>query len=270
MYFSGTPTAALAWGATLSALEVVPLVLIGYQAMKDLKISRRTDWARKYHWPIYFFIAVGFWNLVGAGLFGFMINPPIALFYMQGLNTTAVHAHAALFGVYGMLGLGLTLMCLRALQADREWKEGLLRFSFWAMNGGLMAMIVLSLLPVGLLQTVASVKHGYWYARSSEFLGQGLRRVLGDELAGEHGRQQRPGKQAEGGLLEHHRDRYERYERILKKRFPTGTTSPADTGKLLSLRIGLRYERMVAEWCEEAITALSAMSLAGDMREGTG
>jgi nitric oxide reductase subunit B len=178
LYFSGTPTAALAWGATLSALEVVPLVLIGYQAMKDLKISRRTEWARKYRWPIYFFIAVGFWNLVGAGLFGFMINPPIALFYMQGLNTTAVHAHAALFGVYGMLGLGLTLMCLRALQADREWKEGLLKFSFWAMNGGLMAMIILSLLPVGLLQTVASVKHGYWYARSSEFLGQGLMQTL--------------------------------------------------------------------------------------------
>jgi hypothetical protein len=86
--------------------------------------------------------------------------------------------HGALFGVYDMLGLGLTLMCLRALQADREWKEGLLGFSFWAMNGGLMAMIALSLLPVGLLQTVASVKHGYWYSRSGEFLGQGLMQTL--------------------------------------------------------------------------------------------
>src|SRR5262249_9615915 len=77
-----------------------------------------------------------------------------------------------------MLGLGLTLMCLRALQADREWKEGLLSFSFWAMNGGLMAMILLSLLPVGLLQTVASVKNGYWYSRSGEFRGQGLMQTL--------------------------------------------------------------------------------------------
>src|SRR5262249_3502800 len=159
LYFSGTPTAVLAWGASLSALEVVPLVLIGYQAMKDWKLSRQTEWARKYRWPIYFFIAVGFWNLVGAGIFGFMINPPIALFYMQGLNTTAVHAHGAFFGVYGMLGLGLTLMCLRALQADRQCNAAFLSFSFWAMNGGLLAMIVLSLLPVGLLQTVASVRH---------------------------------------------------------------------------------------------------------------
>jgi DNA-binding PadR family transcriptional regulator len=60
--------------------------------------------------------------------------------------------------------------------------------------------------------------------------------------------------------LEHHRDRLERYERILKKRFPHDTASRADMGKLLALRVGLRHERMVAEWCEEAITTLSAMS----------
>jgi len=60
--------------------------------------------------------------------------------------------------------------------------------------------------------------------------------------------------------LEYHRDRYDRYERILKKRFPQDTASPADMGKLLSLRLGLRHERMVAEWCEEAVTALSALS----------
>jgi DNA-binding PadR family transcriptional regulator len=77
--------------------------------------------------------------------------------------------------------------------------------------------------------------------------------------------------------LEHHRDRYERYERIVKKRFPDGTASPADMGKLLNLRIGLRHEKMVAEWCEEAITALSAISgaskvqpLSPDPRESAG
>jgi DNA-binding PadR family transcriptional regulator len=77
--------------------------------------------------------------------------------------------------------------------------------------------------------------------------------------------------------LEHHRDRYERYERIVKKRFPDGTASAADMGKLLNLRIGLRHEKMVADWCEEAITALSAISgagrvlpLASDARENTG
>ena len=170
LYFSGTPTVALVWGSVFSALEVVPLVLVGFDATEELRRSRTSPWVQRYKWPIYFFVAVAFWNMVGAGLFGFMINPPIALYYMQGLNTTPLHGHAALFGVYGMLGIGLMLVCLRVLVPGKEWKDGLLRFSFWSLNGGLMAMCVLSLLPVGLLQTKASVEHGYWYARSSEFM----------------------------------------------------------------------------------------------------
>lgn len=188
LYFSGTPTVVLALGSAFSALEVVPLVLVGFDATEDLRRSKTAPWVRHYKWPIYFFISVAFWNMIGAGLFGFMINPPIALYYMQGLNTTPLHGHAALFGVYGMLGIGLMLICLRVLIPGVEWKDGLLRFSFWAMNGGLMAMCLLSLLPVGLMQTSASVEHGYWYARSSEFmqtpLMQNLRwmRVPGDTL----------------------------------------------------------------------------------------
>lgn len=188
LYFSGTPTVAMAWGSVFSALEVVPLVLVAFDAVEDLRRSRTTPWVLRYKWPIYFFVAVAFWNMVGAGLFGFMINPPIALYYMQGLNTTPLHGHAALFGVYGMLGIGLMLLCLRVLIPGVEWKDGLLRFSFWALNGGLMAMCLLSLLPVGLMQTWASVDRGYWYARSSEFLQtplmQNLRwmRVPGDTL----------------------------------------------------------------------------------------
>ncbi|WP_373651697.1 nitric-oxide reductase large subunit [Schlesneria sp. DSM 10557] len=188
LYFSGTPTVALAWGSVFSALEVVPLTLLGFDAMEDLRRSRLTKWVGQYKWPIYFFVAVAFWNMIGAGLFGFMINPPIALYYMQGLNTTPLHGHAALFGVYGMLGIGLMLVCLRALIPGREWNDGWLRFSFWSLNIGLAAMCLLSLLPVGLMQTWASVEHGYWYSRSAEFmqteLMQWLRwlRVPGDTV----------------------------------------------------------------------------------------
>ncbi|MGN6553236.1 MAG: nitric-oxide reductase large subunit [Verrucomicrobiota bacterium] len=170
LYFSGTPTAVLALGATFSALEVVPLVLIGFEGYENLTLSRARPWVAAYKWPIFFFVAVAFWNLVGAGLFGVLINPPIALYYMQGLNTTPVHGHAALFGVYGMLGIGLMLFCLRGLAQRLVWKTGVLAFSFWAINIGLALMILLSLLPVGLLQTWASVEHGMWYARSAEFM----------------------------------------------------------------------------------------------------
>jgi len=178
LYFSGTPTAVLALGAVFSALEVVPLVIIGYEAWGNVRLAKEKQWIKKYRWPIYYFVSVSFWNLVGAGLFGFMINPPIALYYMQGLNTTPVHAHTALFGVYGMLGIGLMLFCLRVLWVKREWKESMLRISFWSLNIGLMAMSVLSLLPVGLYQTWASVQHGYWYARSAEFFATPVMTVL--------------------------------------------------------------------------------------------
>jgi nitric oxide reductase subunit B len=178
LYFAGTPTVALAWGSVFSALEVVPLVLVAYSALDDLRRGRLTTWAGRYKWPIYFFVAVAFWNMVGAGLFGFMINPPIALYFMQGLNTTPVHGHAALFGVYGMLGIGLMLVCLRALVPGAKWNERRLKFAFWAMNIGLFAMCVGSLLPVGLMQTWASVDQGYWYARSTDFLGTPLMQTL--------------------------------------------------------------------------------------------
>lgn len=190
LYFTGTPTAVMAIGATFSALEVVPLVLMGFEAYDNLKISRSSEWIKAYKWPIYSFIAVAFWNLVGAGIFGFLINPPIALYYMQGLNTTPVHGHTALFGVYGMLGIGLMLFVLRDMDTNVIWKEKWIKFSFWSINIGLAAMVLISVLPIGLAQTVASVQEGLWYARSAEFLQQPYivtlkwLRAIGDTMFG--------------------------------------------------------------------------------------
>ncbi|HOC89520.1 MAG TPA: nitric-oxide reductase large subunit [bacterium] len=190
LYFTGTPMAVMALGASFSALEVVPLVLMGFEALHNYRLSKARAWVAKYKWPIYAFIAVAFWNLVGAGIFGFLINPPIALYYMQGLNTTPVHGHTALFGVYGILGIGLMLFVLRSMTIEREWNDGSLRIAFWGINIGLALMVLLSVLPVGILQTVASVKYGLWYARSAEFMQQEtmqtLRwlRMIGDGIFG--------------------------------------------------------------------------------------
>jgi len=172
LYFAGTTTAAVALGASFSALEVVPLALIGLEAYETWSHSRATPWMERYKWPIMFFLATSFWNLVGAGLFGFLVNTPLALFYMQGMNLTALHGHTALFGVYGMLGIGLMLFCLRGLKPEVKWPEGLLRGSFWSLNIGLGLMGVLTLLPMGVLQLNAALEHGYWFARSAEFMNR--------------------------------------------------------------------------------------------------
>ncbi|WP_371422807.1 nitric-oxide reductase large subunit [Tardiphaga sp.] len=178
LYFVGTSMAGVALGASFSALEVVPLALIGMEAIETWHHSRATPWMARYKWPIMFFLAVSFWNLVGAGLFGFLINTPIALYYVQGLNLTPLHGHTALFGVYGMLGIGLMLFCLRGLRGDIHWNEGWLRGSFWCLNIGLGLMALLTLLPVGVLQLQAALDHGYAYARSAEFMGLPLIHIL--------------------------------------------------------------------------------------------
>ena len=178
LYFSATPTGVLALGATFSALEIVPLVLIGMEAYHNYKLSKATKWIEDYKWPIYCFIAMCFWNFLGAGIFGFAINPPIALYYLQGLNTTAVHGHAALFGVYGILGIGLMLFCLRGLYPDYKGNAKLIGTTFWMINIGLFLMVTVSVLPIGILQAHESITNAYWSARSADFLQQDFMQVI--------------------------------------------------------------------------------------------
>ncbi|HVY64244.1 MAG TPA: nitric-oxide reductase large subunit [Gammaproteobacteria bacterium] len=170
LYFSGTPVGVLALGSVFSALEVVPLVVVGFEAYSRAQHEGVAQWQAAYRWSFRFFGAVLVWNLIGAGLFGFLINPPLALYYMQGLNTTATHGHSALFGVYGMLGLGLMLFCLRGLTDVTRWNERLLTVSFWCLNAGLAMMVFMSLLPQGLWQAYFSFTESYAYARSAEVI----------------------------------------------------------------------------------------------------
>ncbi|MHC5226535.1 nitric-oxide reductase large subunit [Ignatzschineria sp. LJL83] len=170
LYFTGAPTSIIAWGATFSALEVVPLALIGIEALQSYRLLKHAEWMKKYHWVIMFFVAVAFWNLVGAGLLGFAINPPLALYYVQGLNLTAAHAHAALFGVYGMLGIGLMLFCLRGLFKENYWNDTMLKYTFWSLNIGLAMMVFITLVPMGIYQTWESITKGLWYARSADVI----------------------------------------------------------------------------------------------------
>ncbi|WP_043531351.1 nitric-oxide reductase large subunit [Litchfieldella xinjiangensis] len=174
LYFSGTTTPVMAVGATFSALEVVPLVVLGYEAWENWSLKKRAPWMENLKWPLIFFVGVAFWNMLGAGVLGFMINPPIALYYIQGLNTTPTHAHAALFGVYGFLALGFVLMVLRYLKPDLVFNERLMKVGFWWLNAGLVLMLFTSLLPIGVIQFVASASEGLWYARSEGFMQQGL------------------------------------------------------------------------------------------------
>jgi nitric oxide reductase subunit B len=121
-------------------------------------------------WVVHLWVE-GFFEVFAIGAsFSALEVVPLALYYMQGLNLTPLHGHTALFGVYGMLGIGLMLFTLRLMKPEASWSDALLGHGFAALNIGLMLMALMCLLPMGVLQGAAAIDHDYWYARSAEFM----------------------------------------------------------------------------------------------------
>lgn len=174
LYFSGEPAEHLALGAFFSAAEVIPLSFLTVEAWSFMQLGARQQATSKqpfpHFWAVMFLVAVGFWNFLGAGVFGFLINLPIVSYYEIGTALTLNHAHAAMMGVYGMLAVGLALFCLRYMVPDEHWSDRACKFSFWALNIGLAWMVFASLFPLGLLQLYKSVQDGYFQARQLKFL----------------------------------------------------------------------------------------------------
>ncbi len=168
-FWYGGPSFWLAMGGVFSSLEPVPLILLVVRAWMEYKSIRDEGKTFPYRWPLYFLTASSFWNFLGAGIFGFMINLPLVNYYEHATYLTSNHGHTALFGVYGMLAIALILFSWRGLVGDEHWKDGLLKLSFWGLNGGLLLMSLTGLLPIGLIQLWHSYNAGFWYARSADF-----------------------------------------------------------------------------------------------------
>ena len=174
LYFSGEPAEHMALGAFFSAAEVIPLTFLTVEAWSFLQLGAAQESRSKtpfpHRWAVMFLVAVGFWNFVGAGIFGFLINLPIVSYYEIGTALTANHGHAAMMGVYGMLALGLAMFCLRYIIPADKWPERWAKICFWCTNIGLAWMCFATLLPLGFLQLYKSVSDGYFEARELEFL----------------------------------------------------------------------------------------------------
>ncbi len=177
-YFTGQGTLNMGLAACFSALEVVPLTLLTLDAWDFIRLRDRrcadckAAFADRHRWTINFLMAVGFWNFVGAGIFGFLINLPIVSYFEVGTALTSNHGHSALFGVFGMLALAVVVFCLRSLSSDESFSraERLIRVGFWGLNGGLALMMAIDLFPGGVLQLWDVLQNGYWHARRLSFL----------------------------------------------------------------------------------------------------
>jgi len=176
LYFSGTPVEHMALGAFFSALEVIPLTFLTVEAWTFLQLGARQESRSSapfpHRWAVMFLVAVGFWNFVGAGIFGFLINLPVVSYYQIGTALTANHAHGAMMGVYGMLAVGLALFALRYIIPPKRWPDRLAKLSFWSLNIGLAWMVFATLLPLGVVQLWHSVNDGYFEARTLGYIAQ--------------------------------------------------------------------------------------------------
>jgi nitric oxide reductase subunit B len=174
LYFSGSAAESMALGAFFSAAEVIPLTFLTVEAWSFLQLGARQESGSAtpfpHRWAVMFLVAVGFWNFLGAGIFGFLVNLPIVSYFEIGTALTANHAHAAMMGVYGMLAIGLALFCLRYLIPAERWPDRLAKISFWSTNIGLAWMCFGTLLPLGVRQLYASVNDGYFSARQLEYI----------------------------------------------------------------------------------------------------
>ena len=177
-YFNGHSSFNMAASALFSVLEVVPLTLLTLDAWGFMKTAQVPEGAagatvaRQHKWTIYFLMAVGFWNFLGAGVFGFLVNLPIVSYFETGTQLTPNHGHASLMGVFGMLAIALMVFVLRQTATDKDWPgiEKWIRITFWGANIGLFMMVFLSLFPSGLRQVWDVMQNGYWHARSEAFI----------------------------------------------------------------------------------------------------
>jgi nitric oxide reductase subunit B len=188
VYFNGTTAVFMAFGAFFSAMEVIPLLLLTLEAWRFMRLSGPADQERSvlqassaqfpHKWAVMFLVAVGFWNFLGAGVFGFLINLPIVSYYEIGTQFTANHAHGAMMGVYGMLAMGFFMFVARYFIPPDRASERAMAISFWGLNIGLFLMIFVNLVPMGILQLYDAVAHGYWHAREPEFFQSDLVNLL--------------------------------------------------------------------------------------------
>ena len=158
------------FGSMFSFIEVLPLVLLILDAVSQYRTIKSSQ--NFQHRVAYTYIlGAAFWNFVGAGVFGGgTLNAPLINYYEHGTFLTLNHAHTALFGAFGLLGIGLIYFCLRAIAGERYvFDERLGIAAFWLYNAGLILWIFLNFFPVGWAQLAAVYAHGYAHARSVDF-----------------------------------------------------------------------------------------------------
>ncbi|HDJ6531612.1 TPA: cbb3-type cytochrome c oxidase subunit I [Staphylococcus aureus] len=180
-YWQGDHSIWLALGSCFSALEVVPLCLLIWEAYTHYRLYKKSDIAFPYKGTFIFLASTGLWNAIGAGALGFLINTPAVNYFEHGTQWTAAHAHGSMAGVYGMFSIAIALYVFKNITKKEFWTpkvEKWIKISCWALNVGLAGMVFVTLIPVGYIQLKDGLEDGYWHSRLTSFYEQPLVKAI--------------------------------------------------------------------------------------------
>src|SRR5699024_6986253 len=136
-FWVGTPAFWQFWGSLFSALAPLPLVFCFWHIYLDAHINKRPlDNSPAF----YFLLGSAVMELVGAGIMGFVMTFALTNAWSHGTWVTGSHAHLALFGTFGMLGLGAAYWIVPAIRKVPQFDQRLGKLAFWLLFIGILGI----------------------------------------------------------------------------------------------------------------------------------
>lgn len=143
-YWIGLPSYWTWIGAGFSGLQVVPILLLTFSAVKGFRQGRWRRLDPESRLSLAVVASSIFYHLTGAGLLGLALAIPRFNLYVHGTYLISAHAHLALFGAFGLLVLAgcfyvLTRhLVLSPVEVRRAWLGvGLVNLGLVVMGGSL-------------------------------------------------------------------------------------------------------------------------------------
>lgn len=136
-FWIGTPEFWQFWGSLFSALEPLPLIFCFWHIYLDAHHDRKPI----ANMPAFaFLLGSVVLEQVGAGILGFTMTFALTNVWSHGTWITLSHAHLALFGTFGMLGLSAAYYAVPLMRAARDFDQRPGKLAFWLVFTGMLGL----------------------------------------------------------------------------------------------------------------------------------
>ena len=136
-FWIGTPEFWQFWGSLFSALEPLPLIFCFWHVYLDAHQDNKPVT----NMPAFaFLLGSVVLEQVGAGILGFTMTFALTNAWSHGTWVTLSHAHLALFGTFGMLGLAAAYYAVPLMRGIDAFDQRLGKLGFWLVFTGILGL----------------------------------------------------------------------------------------------------------------------------------